>query len=189
MKSTSDNNNSVYLSGVDNVMKDITLFSSDNIHPNQQGYYYLAKAIYNSMIQGFAHYTQTFQPSSSMNLNSIFSSSSSFNFSRTIQDNLAYFTYNFNLIIPSAVSLSNNNLIISNGTTSSNYNFLLGYQSFPRYPINLKVTYNDNSIDYYSSYFSKNSNGEIFIYINNISKPISSIVGLQHNVVFNTNFI
>ena len=155
-------NKSVYLSGVENCMKDVSNFSEDHIHPNQAGYLKLAKCIYNALIQGYGYYTQNMQYSENITLINEFTNSSSFSVIRTILNNQALFNFQGSLIFSKSKNITSNSLIIGNVGCS---NYILGCPSNPRYPINLKILFDDSSEIYSSSYMSINSSGQLFIYI------------------------
>lgn len=47
-------NGAIYLTGVEQVLKDYSLMSNDNIHPNQNGYNAIAGAIFSAISSGFS---------------------------------------------------------------------------------------------------------------------------------------
>lgn len=155
-------NNAVYLSGVENCMKDVGNFSADHIHPSQTGYLRLAKCIYNALLQGYGYYTQNLQNSGNITLTDAFTQSSSISILRTILNNQALFNIQGTLTYAEAQEFSNASLKIADVGFS---NILLGCPSNPRYPVNLKIIYSDLSEIYTSSYMFVNGNGELNIYL------------------------
>lgn len=181
----SQQNKSVYLSGVENCMKDISNFSDDHIHPNQTGYLKLAKCIYNALIQGYGYYTQNMQYSQNIKLSSDFTSSSSFSVVRTILNNQALFNFQGSLIYSSSKDISVNSLKIGDVGCSD---FILGCPSNPRYPVNLRIMYDDSSEIYTQSYMFINNSGELNLYLPKTGL-IKQIQILPSQCFINTQYI
>lgn len=188
----SDNANTTYkvcyLSGVDNIMKDVSNFSDDNIHPNQKGYIKIAQGIFNALKQGYANYFMV-SPTNQLNISGDVTESSSFIFNRTIQNNVAYFDYNLTIIYNNAVTPTSNLFEISDLTVKSGQLEMLGFQNNPRMPIDVKITYNDDTFEEYTTYITVNSSQKCVMYLRTTNKPIKSISGARRNYSLPTQFI
>lgn len=129
--STTDKNNAVYLSGVENVAKYPSLYSSDHLHPTQEGYYQITQAIYNALIQGYASYHQRYATDVPVNITSdLLDETSNFSFSRTIFDNVAFCRFYGSLLFKNAYSPTGYFEFTDGSPVSARYSFLLGTTNF-----------------------------------------------------------
>lgn len=129
--STTDKNNAVYLSGVENVAKYPSLYSIDHLHPTQEGYYQIAQAIYNALIQGYASYHQRYAADVPVNITSdLLDETSNFSFSRTIFDNVAFCRFYGSLLFKNAYSPAGYFEFTDGSPVSARYSFLLGTTNF-----------------------------------------------------------
>lgn len=162
-------NKCCYLNGVENVMKDLSLFSTDHIHPNQLGYYKLAKAIFCALKSGGASYCQSVQPMKNLSLDSaVFDEDTSvFEFSKTLYGNLTNVYLHLDLLFNAPIDPITNYLIVSDGTTENgSQSYAIGSSNL-RIPCNFIVSTSNNRFLTLIGQIKIQTDGSIGIYFPN----------------------